>query len=105
MSAVRKQYPAMPVQRVVTRPSIMVGQNTFTTREILRILNITDRTFANWREGKFPARRVLQVIHPDPTSNRFVVAEDELTAWLAEYRLDLWEVWRKERRHVSRAKG
>lgn len=85
----------------------VAADRVFTARQVIRMLDITDRTLTNWRIGKFQARRPLEVLHPDPKSRRFVIAESELTAWLKDYRDehndDLYARWIGGLAHVGRA--
>lgn len=108
MSAVRKPDYAAPVMRPRLRVllrnhdaapiGVRSTQRTFTARQVLSILGITDRTLTNWRIGRFENRRKLEVIETrrHQKSIRFVIGEQELTSWLADYRPDLLERWRVE---------
>jgi hypothetical protein len=87
-----------PKLRLVTPIAMHKGQRTFTARQVVSILGITDRTLTNWRIGRFENRRVLEVIETrrHEKSIRFVIGEQDLTSWLADYRPDLLEKWRVE---------
>lgn len=75
------------------RKSDIMQDRTFTAREVLRVLDLSNRAFTNWRLGT-PNKEPLPTILVKPGSNRFVISEHALMDWLAKYRPDMLDKWR-----------
>jgi Helix-turn-helix domain len=79
-----------------------------TARQVVAMLDITNRTLQNWRNQKFKTRRKLKSVRlGNKWSKRYMLAEKEVSAWLNDYRNkdsnDLYTRWlkalRDERMH------